>query len=55
LELAPNERFGAARWSTALLIAIPLWIAMCLLFNTLLHVTWPRRCSAMAFRSLGPC
>jgi hypothetical protein len=41
LELAPNERFGAARWSTTLLIAIPLWIAMYLLFNTLLHVTWP--------------
>lgn len=41
MELAPNERFGAARWSTALLIAIPLWIAMYLLFNTLLHVPWP--------------
>jgi hypothetical protein len=41
LELAPNERFGAARWSTTLLIAIPLWIAMYLLFNTLLHVTRP--------------
>jgi hypothetical protein len=40
-ELAPNEQFGAARWSTALLIAIPLWIAMYLLFNTLLHVPWP--------------
>jgi hypothetical protein len=24
-----------------LLIAIPLWIAMYLLFNTLLHVPWP--------------
>jgi putative tricarboxylic transport membrane protein len=32
---------GAARWSTALLIAVPLWIAMYLLFNTLLHVPWP--------------
>jgi hypothetical protein len=41
LELAPNERFGAARRSAALLIAIPLWIAMYLLFNTLLHVPWP--------------
>ena len=36
-----NGRVGAARWSTALLIAIPLWIAMYLLFNTLLHVPWP--------------
>jgi len=32
---------GAARWSTALLIAVPLWAAMYLLFNTLLHVPWP--------------
>lgn len=32
---------GAARWTTALMIAIPLWIAMYLLFNTLLHVPWP--------------
>jgi hypothetical protein len=23
------------------LIAVPLWIAMYLLFNTLLHVPWP--------------
>lgn len=32
---------GAARWTTALLIATPLWIAMYLLFNMLLHVPWP--------------
>ena len=32
---------GAARWSTVFLIAIPLWVAMYLLFNTLLHVPWP--------------
>ena len=30
-----------ARGATAFLIAIPLWVAMYLLFNTLLHVPWP--------------
>ncbi|HSP49009.1 MAG TPA: tripartite tricarboxylate transporter permease [Pseudolabrys sp.] len=43
---------GAARWSTALLIAIPLWIAMYLLFNTLLHVPWPPSLLGDAFPQL---
>jgi hypothetical protein len=43
---------GAARWSTALVIAIPLWVAMYLLFNTLLHVPWPPSLLGDAFPQL---
>jgi hypothetical protein len=35
------RRVGAASWSMAFMVAIPLLIGMYLLFNTLLHVPWP--------------
>ena len=32
---------GRVRWQTALLIAVPLWLGMYLLFVTVLHLPWP--------------
>ena len=33
--------YGETRWSTALLIVVPMWIGMYVLFVTLLNVPWP--------------
>jgi hypothetical protein len=43
---------GATRWSITFLVAIPLLIAMYLLFNTLLHVPWPPSILGDAFPQL---
>lgn len=32
---------GRTRWTTAILITVPMWIGMYLLFVDLLHVPWP--------------
>jgi len=33
--------FGGARWRTALMITVPMWIIMLMLFDNVLHIPWP--------------